>query len=264
MEENNENLSQNPPALQSSEKQGSKQGNGSKFTIIILAILAIAGLGFGIYEMTEANKAKQLADKTVDDAVDIKEDSKTSDTSDTTDKITSLKTFGFTSDNLISGAEYTVPAYPPDNTETMMHTITLTTPQESARYRSYNLKADGQLEAYADILNARSESDATDITSKFPARVVDIAFGQIGNGGVSWLIALLEDGTLATLEEPWAGREFSESASKVEGASDIVKIYGNFTDALSILGYAQDTDGKIHNIVLTDTAASPWSFKLSN
>lgn len=44
-----EKIAQTAPALSKPEKQRSKPKNGSKIAIIILAILATAGLGFGIY-----------------------------------------------------------------------------------------------------------------------------------------------------------------------------------------------------------------------
>ncbi|MBR2587379.1 hypothetical protein IKE71_03355 [Candidatus Saccharibacteria bacterium] len=45
----NEDLSQIPPALDRSEKQGSKPKNGFKIATVILAFLTLASLGFGVY-----------------------------------------------------------------------------------------------------------------------------------------------------------------------------------------------------------------------
>ncbi len=45
----NEEIARNSDALQSSEKQGSKQQNGLKIVTIICAVLAVAGIGFGVY-----------------------------------------------------------------------------------------------------------------------------------------------------------------------------------------------------------------------
>ena len=66
MEDNNENLSQTSPALQTSEKQGSEQKNTSKITTIILAILAIAGIGFGIYGMMRKPAETPVEDNTAE------------------------------------------------------------------------------------------------------------------------------------------------------------------------------------------------------
>lgn len=64
--ETNEEIAQNPPALNKPEKQGSKPGNGSKIAIVILAILATAGIGFGIYgfffKKSEEKPAQNAAD----------------------------------------------------------------------------------------------------------------------------------------------------------------------------------------------------------
>ena len=57
MEENNDNLSQNDSALPSSEKQGPKPKDTLKIATIVCAILAVAGISFGIYEAVQ-NSAK--------------------------------------------------------------------------------------------------------------------------------------------------------------------------------------------------------------
>lgn len=83
MEDNNENLSQISPALQTSEKQGAEQKNASKITIIILAILALAGIGFGVYELFQTNSLKQ---QIANFKVEIKKDDGSTTTIET-DKI---------------------------------------------------------------------------------------------------------------------------------------------------------------------------------
>lgn len=77
MEDNNDNLSQTSPALQSSEEQGSKPKDSSKIITIICAILALAGIGFGVYEMLQASSAKQ---QIADIKVEIKNDDGTTTT----------------------------------------------------------------------------------------------------------------------------------------------------------------------------------------
>ena len=108
--------------------------------------------------------------------------------------------------------------------------------------------------------------ETKDITSNFSNRVIDLAIGQIGNGGISWIIALLDDGTVETLSEggDYGKETFSEKASPVYGTKDITKIYGNFTDAVKALGYAQDKEGKIHTIVRNETSADGWTFKVTD
>ena len=68
-----------------------KKSSGMKYGMIVCAILAVAGIGFGVYEMLQANKAKQqiselkIEVKNTDgttaivetDKIEIKEDNKT-------------------------------------------------------------------------------------------------------------------------------------------------------------------------------------------
>ncbi|MBR3320240.1 hypothetical protein IKG20_02965 [Candidatus Saccharibacteria bacterium] len=58
MEEKSSNLSQTDTALPSSENKREKQKNPFKIATIICAIIAIAGIGFGVYKMTEPSKTK--------------------------------------------------------------------------------------------------------------------------------------------------------------------------------------------------------------
>ncbi len=61
----NEEIAQNSPALDSTEKQRSKSKNSSKIAMIILAVLATAGLGFGVYEyLQNGDKSAKIAELT--------------------------------------------------------------------------------------------------------------------------------------------------------------------------------------------------------
>ncbi|MBQ1528244.1 hypothetical protein IIZ77_01180 [Candidatus Saccharibacteria bacterium] len=250
-----------------------KQGKGMMFGMIACTILAIGGIGFGIYEMSQVKTAKQqIADLKIEvkkddgstttietDQIEVKEADKTVVI---TDSAVDAASFGFKADNLIGGAEYAIPSIPSGET-TIMHTMAVMSPNDNAPYGFYTLKANGQLEAHKSWLGGMNE--LVDITSKFPAKVVNLAVGQIGNGGSSWLIVLLEDGTVATLVDgELGGTGLDGDVNLVEGANDIVMVYGNFTDSVVTLGYAQDKNGKIHRITITDTATSPWTFKLAD
>ncbi len=230
-----------------------RKSKGMMIGMICCAILAVGGIGFGIYEMSQAKSAKQQMS---DLKVEVKEDEQTAAIIDS-----SVSAFGFKTDNLNSEAEYTISSGVPGTERTIIHTMTVMSPNDLAPYGFYTLRVDGQLEAHKSWMMDTS----VDITPKFPLKVVDLAIGQIGNGGASWLIALLENGSVSTLVEGGlGGTGLDEDAYQVEGASDIVKIYGNYTDALETLGYAQDKTGKIHRITVVDSTASPWRFKLAD
>jgi len=255
------------PEINTSPKD--KSGKGLKISIIICAILAAGGLGFGIYEMLQVESVKQqLSDLKIEvkntdgstttietDKIEVKDDDKTVVITDA-----STTNLGFEANNFAGGAEYTISfGMPEPEPHTLTHVAAVMSPSTDAVYPFYTLKANGQLEAHKGWFKM---DESVDITAKFSSKVSDLAVGQVGNGGASWLIALLEDNTIATLPEPEIRKQFSETATLVVGAEKIAKVYGNFNESIETLGYAQDYSGKIHRIVVDDV--SNFTFKLAD
>ncbi len=63
MSPENAEIAQTAPALQSSPEQGSKPKNGSKIVSITCAILAVAGIAFGVFEYIDSgNKSLKISE----------------------------------------------------------------------------------------------------------------------------------------------------------------------------------------------------------
>ena len=59
-------MNQNEMAAGASMAAGKKEGKGMMFGMIACAILAIGGVGFGVYEMMQAGQSKQISDLKVE------------------------------------------------------------------------------------------------------------------------------------------------------------------------------------------------------
>ena len=83
-------MNQNEMAAGASMAAGKKEGKGMMFGMIACAILAIGGVGFGVYEMMQAGQSKQISDLKVEiknndgtttaletDKIEVKEDTRT-------------------------------------------------------------------------------------------------------------------------------------------------------------------------------------------
>lgn len=255
-----QNMNTAMPAMNTSQ-QGSN--NGFKIATAIASVIAICGIGFGIFGMVQsAQKDNQISDL----KIQIKNDDGTVTTIEPDDIIVKedaenvviienvSPSLGFMGKNFVGSTEFTA-SYMPDYSETIQKSFSVYT-EYGDRYTLYN---DGKVTA---TIISQKNYEEKDITSKLPGRVVDMAIGTHGNGDTSWIIFILEDGTAATLWE--LSQSQTEEASLIEGATDIVKIYGT-RNSVGPLGYAQDKSGKIYDIVLdSDGTTTPWKFKLAD
>ena len=278
VEPSSEAQTETPPIVPSQKPKPTK---GRLIGIAVASILAFGGIAFGIYGMThrkvvtvEKNPYGSTNSYDTRDSIVILPDSDTSEeagtaatgtgTNNRTERTTGgaieISGFGFNENNFSTNITYDVDLGLSSKEYT--HAAFFTSPQEHTAYGFYNLDATGKLEASTSALSF--SSNAIDISSRFPGTVIDLAIGQSGNGGDSWIIALLEDGTVATLLEPYTS-EFAETAQLVSGASHIVHVYGNWID-FTTLGYVQDETGKIYTIAYdhSDTGTSTTSFKINN
>ena len=131
-----------------------------------------------------------------------------------------------------------------------------------AFYRVYYLFDDGKLIAANELTRYSPCSREMDLTAKFSGKIVDLAVGEVGDGGISTLIALLEDGRIETIEEALEGRDYPEKNSAVSGADKIVKIYGLYSGTEGVLGRAINEKGEKRAIVIEDASSIPQKFAL--
>ena len=129
-------------------------------------------------------------------------------------------------------------------------------------YSVYYLFDDGKLIAANRLTMYSLCSQEIDLTAKFSGKIVDLAIREVGNGGLSTLIALLEDGRVETIEEAFEGRNYPEKSSAVSGAEKIVNIYGLYSGVHGVLGRAIDENGEKHMIVIEDASSIPQKFTL--
>ena len=235
---------------ETNEKHGAK----ALVTGTILAIcFGIAGCAFGTYGMIKASSTPTPSgDGDCSNNTSTATD-KTDSSNNSNDNTNSEINYNFTSESFDGKIEYQV-SYGPDETETKKVATTVTSPNNSYG-KTYVLNGDGTLLSYEQ----REPMGGTpkNLTNLLPGTPVDITVGQLGNGGDSWLIILLSDGRVATMSEL-----NNEDVSIVENANNIKRVYGNYTDSLSALGYVQGKDGKMHKIKIADKESTKWSFAI--
>lgn len=253
---NNRALNQAPEARKSSKAPWA--------VAAVTSVLAIAGIAFGIYGMMKpaespATDNLKVQIKNTDGTTTTLETDKIEKTDNGTtvtivDSISSTNVsgkYGFTEDNFLGEIENTYSLSP----ETTFTSIAKQSHHSMFGAKFYlDAKGEVSVRINSDECGYYGKSECENgkalektITSSFSGKVVNLAVGQWGNGGVSWIIAVLEDGTAESISE------FEvldgKPASKIEGAKDIVFAYG---DQGPTLGYLQDSSGKIHTISVSD------------
>jgi hypothetical protein len=213
-----------------------KSGNGLKIATAITCVVAVCGIGFGVYGMMQSSqKDNQISDLRTqiqgsDNNGDVIVDDET--TTITTTSIVTPKSYGFMATNFATHFEDAIISEHTDNFGAEFSLISdgsvyLTIKGDSCKYFGNTCQ-----ENYY-----RNE-----ITSLIPGRVIDISVNTYGNEGDGWAFFVLDDGTVASLGEFEASK--NEQAKIVDGSKDIFRLMG---------GYAQNTSGKIYNISPVDS-----------
>ena len=205
-----------------------KNGNGLKIAAAIACVVAVCGIGFGVYGMMQSiEKDNQISDLKAKVA----------------DSVITPKKYGFLSSNFVSQTEKAV------MTEKTMNGA------EFSLTSSGDVSIEVINEGCAYYGNACDENRhyKNDITSLIPGRAVDMSINRYGNGGTNWAFFALEDGTIVSLSEfdAIAGKQ----ATMVEGSKDIFRLFSSY-------GYAEDTSGKIYEISPVDYNLD--QFKIGN
>ena len=242
MEKNHEILSQNPPALHSPEKQGSSQKNPFKLATIICAVLALAGIGFGIYEyLQNGDKAVKISElsakldliktETNTELVDKEEDGTTRTYVEPATEAPASSNSSFRN-AIISNNRLTM-IFESDDDYTEQRSVHIYT-------------SNGEISA-CNILKARDDGygkqnvgdcQITGISGKISA------ISQIGNTQMSWpyLGFLLEDGSVEYISAFELTENFSTSVKgklKFEFKKPVTNIVNNIvvSDSEGVGGY---------------------------
>lgn len=201
-----------------------KSGNGLKIATVIACVVAVCGIGFGVYGMIQgSDKDKQISD--------LKVQIENTNKEIITDSVITPKSYGFMADNFATHFEDAMISKRTENFGAEFSLVSdgsvfITVLRDDCRYFE-NACNDGYY---------RSE-----ITSLIPGRVVDFSINTYGNEGDGFAFFLLDDGTVASLSEFSAVK--NEKATIVDGSKDIFRLFG---------GFAQDTSGKIYQISPVD------------
>lgn len=245
------NTSQNGP-------QARQNTNKLQYGMIACVLLAVAGIGFGVYGMTRkpAEKSNQssVSIETDSELTEIKnkcsilqnyvkeleaqgieasEEAKTA-TEGTSGSI--LKTYGFLSENIRNEQYKPIP-------------IQLIS--ASYGHTEYTLSSDGVVTAYHNWAQYNegdrpaNQREKDDLTSQFNSRVIDMAEGHVGNGVTSTIFFLQENGRVAWIHDFDLAKDSNQSIAYVEDAQDVVRIYGNYYNQ-DIAGFAQTEAGEIY------------------
>ena len=249
MEDNNDNLSQTSPALQSSEEQGSKPKDSSKIITIICAILALAGIGFGVYGMT-----RKPEDKPVENNI-----------AELEDELSALRQKHSVLQNYIkeleaSGAE--VPEEAKSATETA---VTIKNPvvinanvkdsQHDDYVESYSIRTTGPANANGVSKYWILSSANGDLTCKINdqeygsmdnaencdmsahnGKVSSIYYTHLGNGGGSYMLILMENGDVEYLSD-LQGEQYN-TIRKLSLSDKVTRIYAGVNTCSVLKDYS--------------------------
>ncbi len=227
-----------------------KSGNGLKIATTIACIMAACGIGFGVYGMMQsAQKDSQISDL----KVQIKEND---------DTITTIETpeIETTTDNgttiTITDSLNTKYVFSDSNAPELNKNISMAVSSVAYTGIRFLLHLDGSVGAEyqwvnwdgynPEIKNQQRQDDT--LTGYIDGRVVDISTGHIGNGSFGEVFFLLDDGTVAYMQEDnILSKKYN--VKKLSGANGIVRVYGNLYYQ-DYAGFVQFDSGKISPIIL--------------
>ena len=227
-----------------------KKNTGLIAGMIVCAILAIGGIGFGTWGMMESNnKSSEISDLKVQVA-----DKDGAITTLETEKIETTKEDGTTI--TIADTPSAKYVFSDNNASELNKNVSMTVASVTYTGIRFNLHLDGSVDANyqwvnwdsynPEIKNQRRQEDT--LTSYIDGHVVDISTGHIGNGSFGEVFFLLDNGTVAyAQEDDILSKNFT--VRKLAGADSIVRIYGNLSN-MDYAGFIQKSSGKISPIVL--------------
>ena len=227
----NENI--NLSALSPAEAVAKPKSNKPLIaTAIATSVLALAGIGFGVYGMIDSNsKATEIAN--------LKSQANSSNSTTPQSSGITAENYGFKGDNFAGSYTETISFGAEE--ETIPASVSVRTKFGA----EVSLNANGSVQMsiideacgyYGDICGEYGNF-VKNISSLISGRVVDISQAPFGNGGTSWLFFILEDGTVESLWEYDAID--NQQAETVENAQGMIHLFGK---------YAQDNTGKIYTI----------------
>lgn len=233
------------PVMDSGKQKG---GKGWKIATVIASVVAVCGIGFGVYGILQSSqKDSQISDLKVqvedsNGKITILETEKieTTDENGTTVTITdsAMSNLGFMAKNIKNENYNGIP----------MELI-------SASYgeNTYNLYPDGKVivrydwTQYNEVDLPANQRKEDDLTSRFDSKVVDLAEGHVGNGVTSTIFFLQDDGKVAWIRDFELAKDSNQPIAYIEGAQEIARLYGNYRNQ-DIAGFAQTKSGEIYAI----------------
>lgn len=248
--ESNPNQQTNQSVKTAEFTDKSKSNKPLIVTTVITSILALAGIGAGIYFFMDSNnKSTEISDlntkiATLNSQISSNQSTAAPDPIDTkptdTTTVINAKNYGFTTDNIIgdhpqgnmslatsNGAKFILYAN---------GTIAMSVDGEACKNYS-NISMDGHYYGNTCI-DGHFEKD---ITSLIPGRAVDASVKtfRLNADDNNWIFFVLEDGTVALIYEYDALGD--QPATIMENSKNIIHLFGG--------GFAQDNSGKIHAIL---------------
>ena len=237
-----------PVAPMAENKQ--KSGNGLKIATAIACVVAVCGIGFGVYGMMQSSqKDSQISDL----KVQIKEDDGTITTIETPEIET-------TTDNgttvTITDSLNTKYVFSDSNAPGLNKDTSMTVSSVAYTGIRFLLHLDGSVDANyqwvdwnsynSEIKNQQRQDDT--LTGYIDGRIVDISTGHIGNGTFGEVFFLLDDGTVAYMQEDSILSK-KYNIKKLADTNGVVRVYGNLYNQ-DYAGFVQFDSGKISPIVL--------------
>ncbi|MBR3256764.1 hypothetical protein IKG02_00520 [Candidatus Saccharibacteria bacterium] len=241
-----QNTTATTPVMNSGEQ---KNGKGWKVATTIALVVAVCGVGFGIYGMLQSSqKDNQISDLKVQ-------------VEDSNGKITSLETEKIeTTDK--NGATVTIADSVMSNLGFMVNYKDIPMELVPASYgkNKYYLYPDGKVivrhdwTRYNDTDLPTDQRKEDDLTSRFNSKVIDLAEGHLRNGAISTLFFLQDDGKVAWIHDLELVKDSNQPIAYIEDTQEIAHLYGNYYNNYGnyynkdIAGFVRSKSGEIYAI----------------
>ena len=242
-----QNAAATMPAMDSGKQN---DGKGWKIATAIASVVAVCGIGFGVYGMMQSSqKDNQISDLKVQ-----VEDSNGKITTLETEKIETTDGNGTTV--TIADSPSVKYVFSDSNAPELNKNTSMAVSSVAYTGIRFLLHLDGSVDTNyqwvnwntynPEIKNQQRQED--NLTGYIDGRVVDISTGHIGNGSFGEVFFLLDDGTVAYIQEDSILSK-KYNFKKLAGADNIARVYGNLYNQ-DYAGFVQFSSGKISPIVL--------------